>query len=117
MPEIKSPLPLRDVETVTLPPRSQVVADLKWIRAITIVCPSPEREGRVCIEYVPMTRDGVLVQKDDAGKDTTRTVETSSLYADKEQVPELDAAFKAFLACIGPMEQFLLARLAEQLQS
>ena len=104
--EIKTPLPLRDDEKVTLPPRSAVVADLKWIRAITIVCPSPTQEGRVSIEYLPMTRQGVLVEKDDAGQSTTRTVGTESLYADKDQVPELAAAFAAFLACIGPMERF-----------
>lgn len=106
MPEIKSPLPLKADEIVTLPAREPVLADLKWIKAITIVCPSPTEEGRVQIEYVPMSREGVLVEKDDAGKSTVRTVGTNTLYADKEKVPELAAAFAAFLACIGPMEQF-----------
>lgn len=110
MPEIKTPLPLREEEKLTLPARSEVVADLKWIKAITIVCPSPTEEGRVAIEYVPMTRQGVLVEKDDAGNSTTRTVGTATLYADKDSVPELAAAFAAFLACIGPMEAFDLQR-------
>lgn len=117
MPEIKTPLPLREDERVTLAPRSQVVADLKWIRAITIVCPSPNVEGRVSIEYVPMTRAGVLIQKDDAGQDTTRTVGTASLYADKDAVPELATAFAAFLACIGPMERFHAERLAAETEN
>jgi hypothetical protein len=108
--EIKTPLPLREDEKVTLPARQQIVADLKWIKAITIVCPSPTEEGRVQIEYVPMTRNGQLILKDDAGQNTTRTVGTESLYSDKEQVPELAAAFTAFLACIGPMERFDLER-------
>jgi hypothetical protein len=106
MVEIKTPLPLRENERVTLAPRSAVLADLKWIRAITIVCPSPTEEGRVSIEYLPMTRNGVLVEKDDAGQTTTRTVGTESLYADKDSVPELATAFAAFLACIEPMERF-----------
>ncbi len=104
--EIKTPLPLRDEEKVTLPARAEVVADLKWIKAITIVCPSPAEEGRVQIEYVPMTRDGVLIERDGDGISTTRTVGTHTLYADKDSVPELAAAFNAFLACIGPMEEF-----------
>lgn len=112
MPEIKTPLPLRDSEKLTLPARSEVVADLKWIRAITIICPGPEAEGTVQIEYVPMTRGGVIVERDADGKSTTRTVGTRALYADKDAVPELAEAFRAFLACIGPMETYHAAREA-----
>lgn len=112
--EIKTPLPLRDSERVVLAPREGVLADLKWIRAITIVCPSPTQEGRVSIEYLPMTRNGVLIEKDDAGRDTTRTVGTDTLYADKDSVPELATAFAAFLACIGPMERFHANRLESE---
>lgn len=110
--EVKAPFPLREDETVTIPARPAVIADLKWIRAITIVCPSPEQEGRVSVEYVPMTRDGVLIERDTVGNTTTRTVGTETLYADKDSVPELAAAFAAVLACIGPLEQYHLRKLA-----
>ena len=59
-----------------------------------------------------MTRGGVIVERDADGNTTTRTVGTRALYADKENVPELAEAFRAFLACIGPMENYHAAREA-----
>lgn len=107
---VKIPLPLRESEVVTVPAQAAVIADLKWIRAITIVCPSPDTEGRVNIEYVPMTAGGVLIERDADGNSTTRTAGTNTLYADKDSVPELAAAFAAVLACIGPLEQYHLQK-------
>lgn len=107
--EIKTPLPLREADRLTLPARPEVVADLKWIKAITVLCPGPNCEGMAQIEFVPMTRAGVLIERDAAGNSTTRTVGTQTLYADKQAVPELAAAFRAILNCIGPLEEYRAA--------
>lgn len=115
MPDIKNPLPLDAEEIAILPARAKVVANLKWIRAITIVTPSPNEEGRLTIEYVPITPAGVIVDRDNDGNDLTRTVQTRSLYAHKDQLPELAVAFAAFLNCIQPLEQFTKAAEAERL--
>lgn len=107
--EIKTPLPLRESDKLTLPARGEVVADLKWIKAITVLCPGPNVEGMVQIEFVPMTRAGVLIERDAAGNSTTRIVRTETLYADKNSVPALAEAFRAILNCIGPMEDYRAA--------
>ena len=102
--EIKRLLPLVAAEVVTLPPIAAKVADLKWLTAITIVTPSPQVEGRLMIEYRPMTQTGEIIYFDAEGKDTTRTITVPNLYALKSVVLELDAAFSAVLACVNPVE-------------
>ena len=101
---IQGLLPLVAAEVVTLPPVAAKVADLKWLTAITIVTPSPQIEGRLMIEYRPMTQTGEILYLDAAGKDTTRTITVPNLYALKSAVLELDAAFSAVLACVNPVE-------------
>ncbi len=107
-------LRVKDEERAVIPPREAVVADLMWIRSIVIDCPGPQSEASIRVEYLPMTADGVLVFSGPDGRDYTRQVGTDTLYADKGKVPELDTAFKAFLAAIKPMEAFKDAQKAAQ---
>lgn len=96
------PLPLGS--PVIIPARDSKVATQRWLKAITITCPNPQSEGRIVVEYVPMTEDGEIVSKDDAGNDLTGVITTNTLFADIAQIPELQAAMSAILAAVPAVE-------------
>jgi hypothetical protein len=102
--EVRRVLPLLESEVVTLPATAEKRASLKWLTAITVVTPSPQEEGRFLVEYRPMTESGEILYNDAEGKDTTRSISVTNLYAFKKEVPELEAAFAAVLACVNPVE-------------
>lgn len=110
---VKKMLPLLEAEVVALPATEAKVASLKWLTSIAVVTPSPREEGRFLIEYRPMTESGEVIYSDAEGKDTTRTISVSNLYAFKKEVPELDAAFQAVLSCVNPVEQLTKAGLQQ----
>jgi hypothetical protein len=107
--EVRKILPLLESEVITIPATAEKRGELKWITSITVVTPSPKEEGRFLIEYRPMTATGEILYNDAEGKDTTRTITVNNLYAFKESVPELNAAFGAVLACVNPIQEALLA--------
>lgn len=96
------PLPLGS--PVVLPAREAKVATLRWIKSIAITCPGPQSEGRICVEFVPLTEDGELIEINDAGESLVRLVETNTLFADLTQIPELQTAMTAILAAIPAVE-------------
>jgi hypothetical protein len=111
--EVRRLLPLVEDEVVVIPATEEKTGNLKWLTAITVVTPSPQEEGKFVVEYRPMTATGEIIYTDAAGKDTTRTITVTDLYSFKKQVPELDAAFHAVLACVNPVEYVLNARLQQ----
>jgi hypothetical protein len=102
--EVRKILPLLEAEVVTIPATEEKKGQLKWITSITVVTPSPKEEGRFLIEYRPMTSAGEILYNDAEGKDTTRIISVNNLYAFKDQIPELNAAFAAVLSCVNPVE-------------
>lgn len=89
---------------VTIPATTEVTATLKWITAITISTPFPGAQGGLAIEYLPMTEQGELVYFDAAKQSTLKTITSANFSQLKSSVPELAAAFSAFLDAVNPIE-------------
>lgn len=108
---------LDDKEIVVIPAVPEQVAYLMWISQILIRTPDPqcikEGTGEVAIEYYPMTKDGIVLRHDSTGRSLMRVIRTYNLYADMEAIPELEAAFSAFLAAIVPFQQVQRASVEE----
>lgn len=96
------PVPLNS--PLVIPARAEKVATLRWIKSIAITCPNPQSEGRICVEFVPMTESGELIEKNDAGESLIGVIQTDSLFADLVNVPELQTAMAAILAAIPAVE-------------
>lgn len=96
-------------EMVILPAKAEVVAPLKWLTAIAITTPAPGQPGVLVIEYRPMTETGQIIYTDVQGRDTKQVIHVSDLYALKDTVPELAAAFAAVLLAVNPVEVAIAA--------
>lgn len=108
--EIKKLLPLVAEERIELPSTEAKSGGLKWITAITIVTPAPNQEGRIGIEYRPMTDTGEIIYRDANNQDTTRTIVADDLYSLRKKLPKLDTAFAAVLDAISPIETIVRER-------
>jgi hypothetical protein len=97
------PVPLNN--PLVIPERAAKVATLRWIKSIAITCPNPQSEGRIVVEFVPMTESGEIIEKNDAGQSLVGVIQTDSLFADLANVPELQAAMDAILAAIPAVEE------------
>lgn len=97
------PVPLNS--PLVIPAREAKVATLRWIKSIAITCPGPQSEGRICVEFVPMTVEGELIEKNDAGESLVGVIQTNSLFADLANVPQLQTAMTAILAAIPAVEE------------
>lgn len=100
--ELTKLVPLQN--EVVIPAQAEVTATLKWITAITVSTPSPHSQGSIAIEYLPMTEQGELVYFDAAKQSTLKTITSVNLSQLKSLVPELAAAFLAFLDAVNPIE-------------
>lgn len=107
---------LKQEDVAVIPPKAEVTASLMWITQIVVRCPSPDHEGSVVMEYVPMTTDKKLVTRGPNGEDLTKSIRVDELYADMQACPELAAAFAAILASVKPVEAYLLAKSQESNQ-
>lgn len=96
------PLPMQ--HPLVIPPRGPKVATLRWIKSIAITCPNPQAEGRIVVEFVPMTDGGELIETNDAGESVVGVIQTNSLFADLQRIPELQAAMSAILTAIPAVE-------------
>ena len=97
------PVPLNN--PLVIPERAAKVATLRWIKSIAITCPNPQSEGRIVVEFVPMTESGEIIEKNDAGQSLVGVIQTDSVFADLANVPELQAAMDAILAAIPAVEE------------
>ena len=97
------PVPLNS--PLVIHARAEKVATLRWIKSIAITCPNPQSEGRICVEFVPMTESGELIEKNDAGESLVCVIQTNSLFADLANVPQLQTAMTAILAAIPAVEE------------
>lgn len=98
------PLPMN--QPLVIPPRAPKVATLRWIKSIAITCPDPQSEGGIVVEFVPMTDDGELIEKNDAGESVVGIIQTHALFADLQRIPELQAAMSAILTAIPAVEAY-----------
>jgi hypothetical protein len=101
---------LKQEDIAVIPLKEEVTASLMWITQIVVRCPGPDHEGSVVMEYVPMTADKKIVARGPNGEDLTKSIRVDELYADMQACPELAAAFTAILACVKPVEAYLLAK-------
>lgn len=104
------PILLDERDAKEIPAVPAKTADVMWIQTIVIRAPSPTSEASIALEFVPMTRDGELVCRDAEGNDTAKRLETPTLFADMQQIPELAAAFAAIMAAVKPFADFCASR-------
>lgn len=97
------PVPLNS--PLVIPARAEKVATLRWIKSISISCPNPQSEGRIAVEFVPMTVSGELIERNDAGQSLVGVIQTNTLFADLARIPELQAAMTAILTAIPAVEE------------
>ena len=106
------PIELLEKDILTVPATEQVVAPLMWIDSMNFHFAGPTTEGSMSLRYYPMTVDGKVIRTIDS-VDQSKTIHTNTFYADKDDCPELDAAFKAVIVAVPAFGKMLEKRAAD----
>ena len=114
-----SAIELLPEDVVVIPEIPAIPAEtypLMWISEILIRTHGPEDigigSGYACIQYYPMTQDGVVRRTDTSGKSLMKSIETGNLYADMGLIPSLQSAFSNVLDSIIPVQRLKAAQAA-----
>ena len=103
---------LLEKDILTVPAAAQVVAPLMWIDSMQFHFAGPMKEGSLNLRYYPMTADYKVIRTVD-GVDQAKYVSTNTFYADKDECPELDAAFQAVIVAVPAFGKMLEKRAAD----
>lgn len=94
------------IDPVVVPPKPQKVFDVLWSTAMTTLTPAPGDPGKCVITWKPMATDGTEFEL----LDKEERIETDELMLAREEVPEVQVAFAAFLAAIIPLQDWIIRR-------
>lgn len=74
--------------------------DRMWLTSLVVLKPSPQTEGKVVIEWQPMSLDGELFPQ-------TNRIECDTLFAAIAAVPEIATAFNAVMQAVIPLKTYV----------
>ena len=106
------PIELSSKDVTVIPAAPQVTAPLMWIDSMNFHFAGPSQEGTLNLRYYPMTTDYKVIRTID-GVDQAKYIGTNAFYADKDECPELDAAFQAVIVAVPAFGKMLEDRAAE----
>jgi hypothetical protein len=91
------------VDPDVIPPVPQKVFGTLWVRELAALMPTPFDSGRLVITWDKMSDTGELRGRDER-------IETDNLMRARDEVPEVRAAFDAFLAAVVPFQEWVAAQ-------
>ncbi len=106
------PIELLPKDVTVIPAAAEVTAPLMWIDSMNFHFSGPSKEGSMSLRYYPMTADYKVIRTID-GVDQAKYVNTNTFYADKDECPELDAAFQAVIVAVPAFGKMLEKRAAD----
>lgn len=106
------PIELLPKDVTVIPATSEVTAPLMWIDSMNFHFAGPSKEGSMSLRYYPMTTDYKVIRTID-GVDQAKYVNTNTFYADKDDCPELDAAFQAVILAVPAFGKMLEKRASD----
>lgn len=105
------PIELLDSDKLTVPASPEVVAPLMWIESMSMNFPGPDQEASLNMRYYPMTADKKVIRNVN-GVDQGKSFNSSTLYADMNDCPELATAFAAVIAAVPALGKLYADRKA-----
>jgi len=105
------PIELLDSDKLVVPPTPEIVAPLMWIESMSMNFPGPDQEASLNMRYYPMTADKTVVRNVN-GVDQGKNFNSSTLYADMNDCPELAAAFNAVITAVPALGKLYADRKA-----
>lgn len=105
------PIELLDSDKLVVPPTPEIVAPLMWIESMSMNFPGPDKEASLNMRYYPMTADKTVVRNVN-GVDQGKNFNSSTLYADMNDCPELAAAFNAVITAVPALGKLYADRKA-----
>lgn len=106
------PIELLPKDITVIPAAAEVTAPLMWIDSMSFHFAGPAKEGSLNLRYYPMTTDYKVIRTID-GVDQAKYVNTNTFYADKDECPELDAAFQAVIVAVPAFGKLLEKRASD----
>lgn len=107
---------LQDVEKLTIPASPEVVAPLMWIESMSMNFPNPDQEASLNMRYYPMTTERKVIRSVD-GVDQGKSFNSSTLYADMGDCPELAFAFNAVITAVPALGKVYADRKAAEIEA
>lgn len=101
------PITLAEDDAVTIPPTEEIVANLMWIKTISIRTPSPTAEGQITIGFCPMTSSMQLIERGPNGEDLNKSIHIPVLFQAANDIPSLSTAFDNFIDSVRPLQEWL----------
>jgi hypothetical protein len=94
-------MPLFLDQPIVVPATPEREFPIAWIRSLQITAHDPNSEGAISLEILPMSVGRELHFP------SAINLQTDTLYAAMEDVPELQAAFAAILAAVKPLQAWI----------
>lgn len=110
------PIELQDIDKLTVPASPEVVAPLMWIESMSMYFPNPDQEASLNMRYYPMTTERKVI-RNVGGIDQGKSFNSSTLYADMGDCPELAFAFNAVITAVPVLGKVYADRKAAEVEA
>lgn len=110
------PIELEEKDKLTVPASPEIVAPLMWIESMSMYFPDPSQEASLNMRYYPMTTERKVI-RNVGGIDQGKSFNSSTLYADMGDCPELAFAFNAVITAVPALSKVYADRKAAEVEA